>query len=337
MSLKIFGQSIPNMPWQDRPEGCKDVIWRYNANPIIPRDLLPTSNSIFNSAVVPFESDKGHFAGVFRVDDKERNMAIHAGFSEDGIHWNINPEKVEWINDDPETAEANPWQYGYDPRCVWIEDRFWITWCNAYGWKPTIGVGWTKDFKEFHQMENAYLPFNRNGVLFPRKINGYYMMMSRPSDNGHTPFGDIFVSQSKDMEFWGRHRHMMSPVRGDESAWQCTKIGAGPVPIETDEGWLLIYHGVITTCNGYVYRMGCALLDIDEPWKVKYRTKDYIMAPITQYECMGDVPNVVFPCATLSDAATGRITIYYGCADTVTGMAFTTVDELLNYVKENSL
>ena len=106
MSLEIFGQSIPNMPWQDRPEGCKDVIWRYNANPIIPLDLLPTSNSIFNSAVVPFESDKGHFAGVFRVDDKERNMAIHAGFSKDGIHWDINPEKVEWINDDPETAEA---------------------------------------------------------------------------------------------------------------------------------------------------------------------------------------------------------------------------------------
>ena len=89
MSLEIFGQSIPNMPWQDRPEGCKDVIWRYNANPIIPRDLLPTSNSIFNSAVVPFESDKGHFAGVFRVDDKERNMAIHAGFSEDGIHLSL--------------------------------------------------------------------------------------------------------------------------------------------------------------------------------------------------------------------------------------------------------
>ena len=217
MSLEIFGQSIPNMPWQDRPEGCKDVIWRYNANPIIPRDLLPTSNSIFNSAVVPFESDKGHFAGVFRVDDKERNMAIHAGFSEDGIHWNINPEKVEWINDDPETAEANPWQYGYDPRCVWIEDRFWITWCNAYGWKPTIGVGWTKDFKEFHQMENAYLPFNRNGVLFPRKINGEYVMFSRPSDSGHTPFGDMYLSHSKDMTYWGKHRHVMAPDRGWES------------------------------------------------------------------------------------------------------------------------
>ena len=67
---------------------------------------------------------------------------------------------------------------------------------------------------------------------------------------------------------------MMGAYKGDASAWQSTKIGAGPVPIETDEGWLLIYHGVLTTCNGYVYRMGCALLDIDEPWKVKYRSKD---------------------------------------------------------------
>ena len=316
--------------WEERPAGCKDVLWRSVANPIIPRDLLPTSNSIFNSAVVPFGDG---FAGVFRCDDTNRRMRLHVGFSKDAINWNIKEEPLKFQCDD---EEIGTWVYGYDPRVCFIEDRYYVTWCNGYH-GPTIGVAYTYDFKKFVQLENAFLPFNRNGVLFPRKINGYYMMMSRPSDNGHTPFGDIFVSQSKDMEFWGRHRHMMSPVRGDESAWQCTKIGAGPVPIETDEGWLLIYHGVITTCNGYVYRMGCALLDIDEPWKVKYRTKDYIMAPLTQYECMGDVPNVVFPCATLSDAATGRITIYYGCADTVTGMAFTTVDELLNYVKENSL
>ena len=321
----VNGVSMPNIPWMEKPEGCRDVVWRYSANPIIKRDQIMVkkangyrepSNSIFNSSVVPFE------------------MELHVGFSKDGINWDINEERIHFECDIPEVAQ---WQYGYDPRVCKLEDKYVVTWCNAYGWKPTIGIAYTYDFKTFTQLENAYLPFNRNGVLFPRKINGYYMMMSRPSDNGHTPFGDIFVSQSKDMEFWGRHRHMMSPVRGDESAWQCTKIGAGPVPIETDEGWLLIYHGVITTCNGYVYRMGCALLDIDEPWKVKYRTKDYIMAPLTQYECMGDVPNVVFPCATLSDAATGRITIYYGCADTVTGMAFTTVDELLNYVKENSL
>ena len=138
------------------------------------------------------------------------------------------------------------------------------------------------------------------------------------------------------MEFWGRHRYMMGPIKGNESARQSTKVGPGPSPIETDEGWLLIYHGVITTCNGFVYRMGVALLDLDEPWKVKYRSKDYLMAPWELYECVGDVPNVVFPCAALTDSATGRIAIYYGCADTVTGIAFTTVDELIRFVKEHS-
>lgn len=333
MNVKVInGTSLPNIPWQDRPAGCKDVIWRADNNPIIPRDLLPTSNSIFNSAVVPFESEKGKFAGVFRVDDKERNMAIHAGFSEDGVHWNINEEKVEWINDDPETAEANPWQYGYDPRCVWIEDRFWITWCNAYGWKPTIGVGWTKDFKEFHQCKNAFLPFNRNGVMFPRKINGKYVMFSRPSDSGHTPFGDMYLSQSPDMKYWGEHRHVMAPLKG----WESLKIGAGPIPIETSEGWLVFYHGVLQSCNGYVYSFSAAILDIDKPWKVKYRCAEYLLNPREYYECVGDVQNVTFPCAALCDADTGRIAIYYGCADTCVSMAFTTVDEVVDYVKKHS-
>ena len=129
----------------------------------------------------------------------------------------------------------------------------------------------------------------------------------------------------------------MGTIGGNSSAWQSTKIGAGPVPIKTDEGWLMIYHGVITTCNGFVYRMGCALLDLEQPWKVLYRTKDYIMAPDTDYERVGDVPNVVFPCAALTDAETGRIAIYYGCADTVTGLAFTSVDELVRYTKERSV
>ena len=139
------------------------------------------------------------------------------------------------------------------------------------------------------------------------------------------------------MEYWGHHRHIMSTVKGDDSAWQSTKIGAGPIPIETDKGWLMIYHGVINTCNGFVYRMGCALLDIDQPWKVLCRSKYYIMAPYETYECVGDVPNVLFPCATLTDGDTGRIAIYYGCADTVTGLAFTTIDDLISYMEKNPL
>lgn len=322
---KIVGNALPNIPWQDKPEGCRDVFWRYENNPVIPRDLLPESNSIFNSAVVPFN---GEFAGVFRCDNTARVMQIHSGRSKNGIDWEIDPDRIQMISDDPEIGN---FEYAYDPRVCWIDDRYYVTWCNGYH-GPTIGIAWTKDFREYHQMENAYLPFNRNGVMFPRKINGKYVMLNRPSDNGHTPFGDIFCSESPDMVHWGRHRHVMS----SRGSWEATKIGPGPIPIETSEGWLLIYHGVLTSCNGFVYSVGAALLDLDEPWKVLYRAEPYVLNPRTQYECVGDVPNVVFPCAALVDADSGRLAMYYGGADTVTCLAFTYVDELIDFIKKKS-
>jgi len=322
----IKGEDIPNIPWEEKPAGCKTVVWRSRRNPIIPRDLIPCSNSIFNSAVVPFN---GEFAGVFRCDNKARRMMLHSGRSKDGINWKIEHDPIQFVCDEQEIAN---FEYGYDPRVCWIEDRYYVTWCNGYH-GPTIGVGYTHDFKKFYQLENAFLPFNRNGVLFPRKINDKYAMLNRPSDNGHTPFGDIFYSESPDMSYWGHHRHVMSPTDG----WQSTKIGAGPIPIETTEGWLVFYHGVLTSCNGFVYSAGAALLDIDSPWKVIFRTEPYILSPQTLYECVGDVPNVAFPVAALCDASTGRIALYYGAADTVVCLAFTQVDELIDFVKNNSI
>lgn len=316
------------MPWEPRPEGCKDVIWRYSANPIIPRNLLPTSNSIFNSAVVRFGDG---FAGVFRCDDTNRRMRLHVGFSKNAMNWEINPEPLKFECDDKEIGE---WVYGYDPRVCFIEDRYYVTWCNGYH-GPTIGVAWTNDFKTFHQLENAFLPFNRNGVLFPQKINGKYAMLSRPSDNGHTPFGDIYISYSPDMKYWGEHRCVMKVTPFPESAWQCTKIGAGSVPFLTEAGWLMFYHGVITTCNGFRYSMGAVILDKDNPEKVLYRTRDYLLAPAAPYELQGDVPNVVFPCAALQDGE--RVAVYYGAADTVVGMAFGYINEIIEFVKTHSI
>ena len=321
----IEGKPLPNMPWEDRPQGCKAPLWRYSANPVIPRDLLENSNSIFNSAVVPFEDG---FAGVFRCDDTNRRMTLHAGFSKDGIHWNIEADTIRFTGGGPEVGQ---WVYGYDPRVALIDGKYWVSWCNGYH-GPTIGLAWTLDFKTFHQVENAFLPYNRNGVLFPRKIGGRYAMLSRPSDTGHTAFGDIFYSESPDMEFWGHHRHVMAPAPFEQSAWQCMKIG-----IETSEGWLLFHHGVLHSCNGYVYSFGSALLDRDEPWKVIARSGPYLISPQLPYECMGDVPNVTFPCAALHDSATGRIAIYYGCADTVTGLAFGYIPEIIEFTKRTSI
>ena len=321
----IIGEALPNIPWEERPEDCKDVLWRSEKNPILTRDSVPVANSIFNSAVIPY---KGEFAGVFRIDNKSFEMRLHFGKSKDGYKWDIEPDPIKLKCDDPEIASSG----GYDPRVIKLEDKYYINWCNIYH-GPTIGIAWTTDFKEYHQMENAYLPYNRNGVLFPRKINGKYAMLSRPSDRGHTPFGDIFYSESPDMTHWGCHRFVMEAKGG----WSWTKVGPGPVPIETTEGWLLIYHGVLTSCNGFVYRGGAALLDIDKPWKVLYRSAAYILSPQELYECTGDVPNVCFPCAALCDAETGRIAIYYGAADTVVALAFTQVDDLIDFIKKNAM
>ncbi len=329
-NLVISGNSLPNIPWEERPANCNNPLWRCSVNPIIPRDLLPDSNSIFNSAVVPF--GKG-FAGVFRCDDKNRRMTLHAGFSDDGVNWKINEEQLHFDCNDNEIGE---WVYGYDPRVCFIDDRYYVTWCNGYH-GPTIGVAWTTDFNIFHQLENAFLPYNRNGVMFSRKINDKYAMLSRPSDTGHTAFGDIFYSESPDMEYWGHHRHVMSPAAFEVSAWQCMKIGAGPVPIETSEGWLLFYHGVLRSCNGYVYSFGSALLDIDEPWKVICRSGQYLISPQEKYECVGDVPNVCFPCAELHDPVSGKVAIYYGCADTVTGLAFGYIPEIIEFTRRTNI
>ena len=323
---EVVGSELPNIPWEERPQGYNEVVWRSKQNPIITRDAVRAANSIFNSAVVPFN---GAFAGVFRCDSTTRDMQIHSGTSPDGIHWTIEPKRIEFECED---AEVGRFVYGYDPRVCWLEDRYYVTWCNGYH-GPTIGMGFTHDFKTFYQMENAFLPYNRNGVLFPRRVNGKYALLSRPSDTGHTPFGDIFYSESPDLIHWGRHRHVMAPTSG----WQSTKVGAGPTPIETSEGWLVFYHGVLTSCNGFVYSFGAALLDLERPWKVIYRTRPYLLNPREYYECVGDVPNVAFPCAALCDPPTGRIAIYYGGADTVTCLAFARVDELLQFVKENSL
>ncbi|GHU73504.1 glycosidase [Clostridia bacterium] len=324
---KIIGKPLPNIPWQDKPAGCTDAVWRYSQNPIVQRDAVPCANSIFNSAIVPYQ---GKFAGVFRIDDKRRFMRIHSARSEDGLAWDIDPEPFNLVN--PIADEVGPFEYGYDPRCCEIDGEYIVTWCNGYH-GPTIGIAKTKDFKTYTQLENSFLPFNRNGVMFPRKICGNYAMLSRPSDNGHTPFGDIYYSESPDLTYWGKHRYVFGTVGG----WQSTKVGAGPIPIETDEGWLLFYHGVLTSCNGFVYSFGACLLDLDQPWKVIARTAPYLLSPQKVYEQVGDVPNVAFPCAALTDSATGRIAIYYGGADTVICLAFCEVNEVVRFIKENSL
>ncbi len=319
----IMTPEVPNLPWQPRPENCHELVWRYNQNPIIGRHPIPKAYAIYNSAVLPYQ---GGFVGVFRVEYKTRMPFLHVGHSRDGIHWDIEHEAIRFS---PVNAEIGKMEYAYDPRLTKIDDDYYIQWCNGYH-GPTIGLARTRDFKHFVQLENAFLPYNRNGAIFPRKINGNYALLSRPSDTGHTKFGDIFYSESPDLIYWGKHRHVMG--KGG-NWWEDTKIGAGPSPIETSEGWLLFYHGVLNSCNGFVYSTGAALLDLEKPWQVIYRSNEHILTPEMPYETTGTVPNVVFPTAAICDSATGRIALYCGAADTYTTLAFTNAHDLLAWLK----
>ena len=323
--VKLLCPSLPNIPWQDCPADCSAPLWRYRENPIIQRNPLPGVARIFNSAVVPYQNA---FIGVFRGEQTNGIPYIYLGRSDDGIHWSFDPEKIPFLDKNGQPA---PPVYAYDPRLVQVDDTWYVIWCQDF-YGASIGIAETKDFKTFTRLENPFIPFNRNAVLFPRKIGGLYTMLSRPSDSGHTPFGDIFLSQSPDMEFWGRHRHVMGK---SDRWWESVKIGGGAAPIETSEGWLLFYHGVTGTCNGFVYSIGGALLDIHEPNKVLHRCSTFLLTPEEWYEERGFVPNVCFPCATLQDAGSGRIAVYYGCADSYVGLAFTDVDRVVRYILEH--
>lgn len=325
-TIRIIGDVLEKMPWEARPEGNSAPVWRYSQNPVISRNPIEGVGRIFNSALVPYGVG---FIGVFRAEYVNGLPMLHLGTSVDGISWSIESEPILMV--DEEGRDYMP-KYAYDPRLVKVDNAYYIIWCTDF-MGAALGIARTTDFKLFVRLENPFLPFNRNGVLFPKKKDDKFLLLSRPSDSGHTPFGDIFLSESPDLVYWGKHRHVMS--KGGSGWWQSLKIGGGPAPIETSIGWLMFYHGVTGTCNGYVYSMGAVILDLENPSKVLYRCKNYVLTPEQWYEERGFVDNVIFPCATLHDARTGKIAIYYGAADTYVALAFTDVQTIVKYIIEH--
>ena len=325
MKNKIIGPKI-NIPWEDRSKDSISPIWRYSQNPIIKRNPIKDVARVFNSAVLPY---KDGYIGVFRGDTFTTIPFLFLGRSKDGIHFEFDEKPIEIFD---EKGNLMKFDYCYDPRLIEIEETYFVSFCtHMYG--PTVAVIKTNDFKKFTFVSIPLLPFNRNGVFFPRRINGDYLLLSRPSDNGHTAFGDIFLSRSKDMIDWGRHSHILEA--GYE--WWCgTKVGAGCNPIETNLGWLCFIHGTTKTCNGFVYSIGAMILDRDDPSKVLYRCSPYLLTPEEDYETNGFVPNVCFPTCALADSETGRICIYAGAADTYVELLFTDIDTVLDYIVKNA-
>jgi predicted GH43/DUF377 family glycosyl hydrolase len=140
--------------------------------------------------------------------------------------------------------------------------------------------------------------------------------------------GEVVLSRSDDLTNWGTPEQVLQPRHG--AWWDSLRIGIGPPPLRTEHGWLLVYHGVKETVAGGIYRVGLALLDLDEPTRVVRRLSTWVLSPLEPYERTGDVPNVVFPCGLLHDAASDEVRLYYGAADSSICLATSRLADLLD-------
>jgi predicted GH43/DUF377 family glycosyl hydrolase len=221
-----------------------------------------------------------------------------------------------------------------DPRITWVEDLgSWVIAYTSFGpGGPGLSLATTQDFHTVHRLGMVRAPEDKNGALLPRRINGEYVLLHRPV-TVITRRADIWLSRSADLHSWAAPEPVLAARPG--GWWDSARIGIGPPPIETAEGWLLIYHGVRLTAAGALYRAGLALLDLEDPTQVRRRCAEWVLGPREEYELMGDVPGVVFPCGLIHRSDSDELRLYYGAADSCVALATASLSEVLAFVMEH--
>ena len=296
---------------------------RHPKNPIItPRDMPFRCYTVMNAGATMFE-DKVLL--LLRVEYCDRTQHFHVATSEDGINFTVCPDEIKYPLSITEEHIGPATRFDMRITKMPDEDRYIIfhaAWMNGLG--CGIGTAETRDFVNFTPLGYISQPSNRNAVLFPEKINGMYARLDRPQDVDES--GAMWVSYSKDLDFWGHSMPIMLP----KMAWYTRKCGAGAIPIRTDHGWLLIYHATCTTASTNNYHLGAMLVDLKEPHKIVAAPKDFILAAEEDYECIGQTPNVVFTSGAV-EMPDGTLNVYYGGADTRMCLAQGTVADLVDY------
>ena len=306
---------------------ARELFQRHPGNPILTAEHWPYPvNAVFNPAAARLN---GETVLLARVEDRRGLSHLTAARSANGVDgWSIGLEPL--LAADDETASE---QWGFeDARVVWVEelDRWAIT-CTAYGPAgPAVFLATTEDFATVERHGIVRHPEDKNAALLPHRIDGRWVLLHRPKTEFGGGRGEILLSRSDDLVSWSAPEQVLQPRPG--GWWDSLRIGIGPPPLRTEHGWLLLYHGVKETVAGAVYRVGLALLDLDEPTRVLGRLSDWVFAPVAPYERTGDVPNVVFPCGLLHDPATQDVRLYYGAADSSICLATARLDELLDAV-----
>lgn len=300
---------------------------RNERNPILTAVDWPYPvHTVFNAGATLLRD--GTTLLLCRVEDRRGLSHLCAARSADGVSgWTIDPKPT--LAPDPEKHPEELWGVE-DPRITFVPElgKYAIAYTAFGKGGPGVSLALTEDFVEFERCGLVMQPDDKDAALLPRRIDGMFALVHRPiADSG----AHVWISYSPDLRNWGGHQMMLPARRG--GWWDANKVGLSPPLIETEAGWLMIYHGVRWNAAGSLYRLGVALFDLERPSHLLIRGDEWIFGPETAYETKGDVANVAFPCGYTVGQDGDTLNLYYGAADTSIAMATGSIRHILKWLE----
>ncbi len=302
---------------------------RHPQNPILTAADWPYPvHTVFNPGATLLQD--GTTLLLCRAEDRRGISHFCAARSKNGFDgWVIDPEPT--LMPDPINYPEELWGIE-DPRITYMPeiDEYLVIYTAFGNSGPGVAIASTTDFKKFERFGLIMHADDKDAALFPRRFNGEYALIHRPS----TDMGaHMWMSFSPDLRNWGGQMLMLPARRG--AWWDANKIGLSPPPIETDRGWLVMYHGVRRHAAGSLYRLGLALFDKEAPQICLTRGQSWMFGPEAAYETAGDVGYTVFPCGyTIADDQ-DTIRLYYGAADTSICVATGSIKRMLDWLEKD--
>ena len=303
---------------------------RHKLNPILTANDWPYPiHSVFNPGATLLPD--GTTVLLCRVEDRRGHSHLSVARSANGLDdWKIDPQPT--LQPDPEHFPEEMWGVE-DPRITYVPElnKYAVVYTAYSTSGPGVALALTEDFHHFERYGMIMSPEDKDAALLPHRIGGNWALIHRPVSylGAH-----MWISYSPDLRHWGSHRLMLEARRG--GWWDANKIGLSPPPIETSQGWLVIYHGVRHTAAGAIYRLGLALFDLHTPEHCLARSDEWVFGPEEPYELHGDVGNVVFPGGYTLAPDGDTIHLYYGAADTSIALATGSVRAMLDWLEHHS-
>ena len=318
------------------------IINKFKKNPILKpiKENDWESKAVFNPTAI-YEKDEVHL--IYRAVGETDISVLGYASGKDGINFNKRFNHPIYISSKKNRvcisgkkslyASGPGWGGCEDPRITKIKDRFYMTYVAYDGWSPprvALTSITASDFLAHHWNWEKSVLISRPGVvdknacILPEKVSGKYVIF-------HRIFPDILIDYVDSLDFdgktWLKGEYHIKPR---QDCWDSRKIGVGPTPIKTKDGWLAIYHAVDDKDDSR-YKMGAMLLDLNNPAKVLYRSNSPILEPTENYENEGFKYGVAYPCGAV--VIKDKLQVYYGGADMVTCMAQANLSEFTNRLK----